>query len=210
MRGHRARLEFTRPWGRANRAPRCAIRVGDAQGRQRFAGRWGSCSVGGMKRREMIQVASGTAIAHTVVTVLGCAAAPKTAAVAPPSEPAKVPAAPVAATPVTPAHAKAAELAAACAVACETCLEHCIRDLATGSTMMADCAKIVQQMQVLCRAMASLAAMGSPYAKGLAPLCIQGCIECRTACEKHAGHHAECKACAEACAACEAACRALV
>jgi Cys-rich four helix bundle protein (predicted Tat secretion target) len=162
-----------------------------------------------MKRREVFQVASGTAIAHTVVTVFGCAAAPKTAE-APKADPAKAPPPPVAVSPVTPALAKAAEAAAHCVVACETCLEHCIRDLSTGSTMMAECAKIVQQMLVLCRAMASLAAMGSPHAKQLAALCIEVCVECRTACEKHAGHHAECKACAEACAACEAACKALV
>jgi Cys-rich four helix bundle protein (predicted Tat secretion target) len=113
-------------------------------------------------------------------------------------------------SPVTPAMKKAADAAAHCAVVGETCMEHCIRSLSSGSQMMAECAKTVQQMLVLCRAMASLAAMGSPHAKELAKLCAAVCAECKAVCEKHAGHHDECKNCAESCAACEEACKALV
>lgn len=159
-----------------------------------------------MNRREALQVATATAVAHSLVNVFGCAATPKAAEAPAPGPQDR---APVPVSPVTPAFTKAAEAAAHCATVGETCLEHCIRDLSTGSTMMADCAKSVQQMLAMCRAMASLAAMGSRYAKELAPLCAKVCANCHAECEKHAGHHAECKACSDSCAVCEEACRAL-
>ncbi len=162
-----------------------------------------------MQRREVLQVATATALAHSLVSALGCGAAPTQATPESP-KPEPAPPAPQGSSPVTEALARAAEAAAHCAVTGEICLEHCIRDLSSGSRMMADCAKVVQQMIPLCRALASLAAMGSPYAKEVAALCSRACAECHAECKKHAGHHKECKACAEACAACKEACDALV
>ncbi len=156
-----------------------------------------------MKRREVFQVMAGTAVAHSLVTVLGCGA--QTPAASAHDHPGGAPtgAAPGGGSPVSEAHEKVAKLAADCLVVGETCLEHCVRSLSSGSTMMAECAAEVQQMLAVCRAMASLAAMGSSYAKKLAPLSGDACSACAAACGKHAGHHAEC-------AACEAACRAVV
>lgn len=157
----------------------------------------------------MVQVAASTALAHGVITVLGCHAEQKPAAAGAPPGPHHGHDGPVAPSPVTPELARLAEAASDCVRAGETCLEHCIRSLASGSRMMADCAALVEQMLPLCRAMASLSAMGSKHAKALAALCITACAECAAECEKHAGHHAECKACFEACRATEAAARAI-
>ncbi|MCH2109636.1 MAG: hypothetical protein MK135_09915, partial [Polyangiaceae bacterium] len=55
------------------------------------------------------------------------------------------------------------------------------------------------QMLAICNAMASLASMGSPYARGLVELCRRSCTACAKECEVHAGHHRECAACFEAC-----------
>ena len=84
-------------------------------------------------------------------------------------------------------------------VAGESCLEHAIRLLGSGDTMLARCAVQVNQMLAVCRSMSALAAMGSDYARELASLCKRACSECAAECEAHAGHHAECKACFEAC-----------
>lgn len=162
-----------------------------------------------MNRRQIFQVTASTALAHGVVTVLGCGAAgPKTADGPAPASP-KTDHPPIAVSPVTAEMKKASVAALRCAVLGETCLEHCIRSLSSGSTMMAECAKSVQQMIALCRAVASLAAMGSPFAKEVAAVCARACAECRSVCEKHAGHHVECKECAESCAECETLCLAL-
>lgn len=162
-----------------------------------------------MDRRQVFQVAASTALAHGVVTVLGCGAAGPQSSTAPsPKGPEPHPE-PVQVSPVTDEMRKAAEAALRCALVGETCLEHCIRSLSSGSSMMAECAKTVQQMIPLCRAVASLAAMGSPYVREAARICARACAECRSACEKHAGHHRECRDCAESCAECERACLAL-
>jgi len=154
-----------------------------------------------MKRRELAQVALGTAVAHSFVTVLGCNAQSN----------AKSPASGheghahhdkkevAAESPVTAPMKRVADAAARCVVAGETCLEHCLRDLSSGETMMSACARQVQQMLAICRSMSSLAAMGSMYAQEMSALCKKACSNCATECKKHAGHHDECKACYEAC-----------
>ncbi len=162
-----------------------------------------------MDRRQIFQVAASTALAHGVVTVLGCSAAGTKRVEGPVTGPPTHDPEPIAVSPVTSEMKTAAQAALRCAVVGETCLEHCIRSLSSGSTMMAECAKTVQQMIALCRAVASLAAMGSPHVKEVARICARACADCRAACEKHAGHHVECKDCADSCAACEAACLAL-
>ncbi|HSC89487.1 MAG TPA: Csp1 family four helix bundle copper storage protein [Polyangiaceae bacterium] len=162
-----------------------------------------------MDRRQVFQVAAGTALAHGLVTVLACHAEPKSATPSSSPHAGHDPATAAAPSPVTPELARLAATASACVSAAETCLAHCIRSLASGSTMMADCAALVEQMIPICRAMASLAAMGSHHARALAALCATACAECAVECEKHAHHHDECKACAAACRETERAARAL-
>ncbi|HTV22842.1 MAG TPA: Csp1 family four helix bundle copper storage protein [Polyangiaceae bacterium] len=155
-----------------------------------------------MERRQIVQVATATAIAHSLVTILGCRAAPTGAA-------APTPGAAAPPSPSTPELAQLAATTADCVRAGEACLEHCIRSLAAGSSMMAECAKSVQQMIPICRALSSLSAMGSTHARALAGACADVCAECAAVCEPHVGHHAECKACFEACRSSEAAARAV-
>lgn len=93
-----------------------------------------------------------------------------------------------------------------CVVDAEVCLAHCIRQLSEGDQSMAECAKAVNQMLALCKALESLAAQRSPLTPVLAKLCIEACKQCADACKEHAPHHAECKACYESCLACIEAC----
>ena len=134
---------------------------------------------------------------------MGCRAAPTGVAAPAPGT------APPSPSPSSPELTKLSESTADCARAGEVCLEHCIRSLASGSTMMAECARSVQQMIPICRALSSLSAMGSAHARALAATCADVCAECAKVCEPHMGHHAECKACFEACRSSEAAARAL-
>ena len=93
-----------------------------------------------------------------------------------------------------------------CVVDAEVCLAHCIRQLSEGDQSMADCAKGVNQMLALCKALESLAAQRSPLTPVLAKVCIEACKQCADACKEHAPRHAECKACYESCLACIEAC----
>lgn len=79
------------------------------------------------------------------------------------------------------------------------CLQHCLRSLATGSTMMADCSKAVTDMLAQARAFHELAVSDSKHL-GLAAKAMSALAkDCEVACKKHEGMHAECKRCAECC-----------
>ncbi|MFT3713784.1 MAG: Csp1 family four helix bundle copper storage protein [Archangium sp.] len=86
------------------------------------------------------------------------------------------------------------------------CLDHCIRSLSTGSTMMAECAGTVRAMLATCEATRDLAMLDNKNFKALAAVCAKVCRDCEAACKKHSGMHAECKACMESCAKCAEAC----
>lgn len=149
-----------------------------------------------MNRREMLKVGVGTAVAHSVVTVLGCAAQAGEAGQEGHSGGEGTPLA--APTDAMQAFARAA---GECVSAGEACLSHCLRSLQTGDTMMADCSRKVHAMLAICRAVPALATSASPHLGRLATLCQAVCQECHDACAPHAGHHAECRACMQACAA---------
>jgi len=154
-----------------------------------------------MNRRNLAQVVASTAVAHVAVSVMGCQAqtSPKLAKEGDAHDHEDHPAPASDASPVSPELSNVAKKTADCVVVGETCLEHCIRSLASGSTMMADCAKQVHQMLAICRSMSNLAAMGSEYSAEMAQICKKACGACAAECKKHAGHHAECKACHDAC-----------
>lgn len=104
------------------------------------------------------------------------------------------------------AHKDVYEAALECVRAGTECLDHCIRSLQAGDTMLAECTSTVRAMLPLCRATAELALQDSKHLKALAAVCAKACRDCEAACKKHAGHHAECKACMDSCAKCAAAC----
>lgn len=149
-----------------------------------------------MNRREMLKVGVGTAVAHSVVTVLGCAAqageGEQQAHAGGEQTPLAAP---------TDAMQALARAAGECVSAGEACLSHCLRSLQAGDTMMAECSRKVHAMLAICRAVPALATSGSPHLGRLAAICRDVCQECHDACAPHAAHHAECRACMDACAA---------
>lgn len=144
-------------------------------------------------------VGAGTALAHGVVTVMGCGAQ-GTAGAGSTLPPATTP----------DARSRLQRAAAECVRAGEACLTHCITSLASGDTMMAQCAPAVRQMLAICRAVEQLATTNSAHLVDLARICLATCTECEAACRPHAGHHVECGECATACTATIAAARALI
>lgn len=91
----------------------------------------------------------------------------------------------------------------------EICLPHCIDILARGDDSLAECARTVNQLIPVCRALAALAAQRSPHLAAQAKVALAMCKECEAACRKHAEHHDFCKACADSCADCIKACESL-
>jgi len=96
-----------------------------------------------------------------------------------------------------------------CAQTGRDCLDLCVRTLAKGDQMMAECSGTVRQMLPLCAAVAELARLKSPLLKAVAAACAKACRECEASCQKHAAHHAECKACQDSCKLCAAECEKL-
>ena len=90
----------------------------------------------------------------------------------------------------------------------EVCLAHCIELLATGDTMLADCARRVNEMIALCGALQTIAAQDAPSLHALARVTDEVCRTCEEECRKHEDHHTQCRDCAEACAACRRECAA--
>lgn len=104
--------------------------------------------------------------------------------------------------------------AADCIRTGEGCVAHCSEELAKGNTQMANCNKRVHEMLAMVRAMETLAASKSEFAKRHAANCADACKACAAACNEHKEHwghgmHMACKACYDACVACEASCRKL-
>ncbi len=153
-----------------------------------------------MNRREAMFATASTVAALS----LSALAETKPGAAAAPAKGDKKPEAP--ASEVNLALLRAAEH---CVSTGQDCLDHCVRSLSTGDTMMAECAGTVRQMLPLCEAVAQLARIKSPHLKAVAAACAKACRECEATCKKHASHHAECKACMESCAACATECEKL-
>jgi Cys-rich four helix bundle protein (predicted Tat secretion target) len=90
------------------------------------------------------------------------------------------------------------------------CVNHCLTDLGTGSTMLKDCIRSVSAMIPMCEALAKLGALDAARLKDLAKVCIDVCDDCAKECKKHAEHHAQCKACGESCLACIEECKKVI
>jgi Cys-rich four helix bundle protein (predicted Tat secretion target) len=112
------------------------------------------------------------------------------------------------------ASADVADTASACLRTGEACVAHCTEELGKGNTSMASCNKRVHEMLAMTRAMQTLAASKSEFAKRHAAVCADVCKTCAAACLEHKEHwghgmHMACKACYDACVACELSCRKL-
>ena len=74
-----------------------------------------------------------------------------------------------------------------------------------GDTTLAECVKPVQELVIMCQAIAAMAAYGSPHLKGVAEVTKAVCKDCEAECRKHDNHMA-CQICADSCAPCMAEC----
>lgn len=104
-------------------------------------------------------------------------------------------------------HQKLIDAALHCINTGEVCTNHCVKQLSTGDTSLADCLRAVQAMMVTCAALTRLAALQSARLPEIAKFTIEVCADCEAQCKKHADHHAECKACMESCQACIKECK---
>jgi len=107
--------------------------------------------------------------------------------------------APVADVTLSPSESLVASSLALCSATATQCLSFCIESLAAGDTSMAECARSVRDVMVLCEASKELIYARSPNTRALLTLCRQVCANCQKTCEVHAMHHSICRACAQAC-----------
>jgi Cys-rich four helix bundle protein (predicted Tat secretion target) len=89
----------------------------------------------------------------------------------------------------------------ACHAAGLACQEHCLVELSSGNTAMAECMAAVVDMLPVCEATAALARRSSALLSSATPLCRAACEACRDACVDHVGHSDACRACHAACEA---------
>ena len=89
-----------------------------------------------------------------------------------------------------------------CAQHGDECIAHCIELFKTGDTSLAKCADTVNEMIVMCRALAKMATYDSKEVKAVAKICMDVCQVCADECGKHADKHPNCKACEQSCLEC--------
>lgn len=106
-------------------------------------------------------------------------------------------------------YAKLIQATSTCTIKGQACINHCLLLLGDGDKTMADCARSVQQMLVICGAVQQLASAGSRHLKPLARVAMDVCKDCEDECRKHDKKHAACKECGDACAACYKECKAI-
>ena len=99
-----------------------------------------------------------------------------------------------------PKHPDALTAVNDCIVKAQQCTAHCLVAFQEGDTTLADCARKVNEMLPICKALSYQLAGNSPYVKALSAVCGQACKDCEDECRKHEDKHVECKECAEACA----------
>ena len=102
----------------------------------------------------------------------------------------------------------------------KACVDACLRAYAASSYCAASCLKeehlhhmrnciqLDMECSTICKAMAELLSMQSPFVFSLLPLCAEICESCAMECEKHEYDH--CKECATLCRHCAEECRILL
>jgi Cys-rich four helix bundle protein (predicted Tat secretion target) len=99
------------------------------------------------------------------------------------------------------------KIANECAQHGDECIDHCIELFKTGDTSLANCADTVNEMIVMCRALAKMATYQSEDLKAVARVSINVCQRCVDECSKHEDKHPNCKACADSCRECIKECK---
>ncbi len=106
-------------------------------------------------------------------------------------------------------HGKLVDTALDCVKTGDLCLDHCMHLFTTGDTSLAECAEAVNELVIICTALAKMASHNSNHLPAVAKAAMAVCEECEAECLKHKEHE-ECKVCADACAACRKECKKLV
>ncbi len=101
------------------------------------------------------------------------------------------------------------KIANECAQHGDECIDHCIELFKSGDTTVARCAETVNEMIVMCRALAKMGTYQSEQLVAVAKICIDVCQVCADECGKHA-KHPQCKACEESCLECIKECKKIV
>lgn len=96
-----------------------------------------------------------------------------------------------------------------CAQHGDECIDHCIELFKSGDTSVAKCAETVNEMIVMCRALAKMGTYQSEQLVAIAKICIDVCQVCADECGKHT-KHAQCKACEQSCLECIEECKKIV
>ncbi len=97
-----------------------------------------------------------------------------------------------------------------CAQHGDECIDHCIELFKSGDTSVAKCAETVNEMIVMCRALAKMATYQSEQLVAVAKICIDVCQVCADECGKHAKKHQQCKSCEQSCLECIEECKKIV
>ena len=101
------------------------------------------------------------------------------------------------------------DIANVCAQHGDECIDHCIELFKSGDTSVARCAETVNEMIVMCRALAKMGTYQSEQLVAVAKICIDVCQVCADECGKHS-KHPQCKACEESCLKCIEECKKIV
>lgn len=111
--------------------------------------------------------------------------------------------------PMTKINKALVNIANECAQHGDECIDHCIELFKSGDTSVARCAETVNEMIVMCRALAKMATYQSEQLVAVAKICIDVCQVCAEECGKHS-KHPQCKACEESCLECIKECKKII
>ncbi len=99
-------------------------------------------------------------------------------------------------------HKALLEKLAACAAACEHCMNACLEE--DDVKMMENCIKTDRDCAKICQLTASFVAADSPFQSHILEICEKICRQCAEECGSH--DHDHCQECARACEDCAEAC----
>lgn len=106
----------------------------------------------------------------------------------------------------TGAYGALATSAGHCVASGQTCVAHCVEQLAAGNKDLAQCAQSVLEMMAACTTLQQLANLNSPHVPRMAKVVQDICSACAEECRKHAAKHVVCKECGDSCVACAKEC----
>lgn len=99
-----------------------------------------------------------------------------------------------------------AQSALDCVMTAEAGIRHCLMELGKGEKALAECAAKMNELKIVCAALAGLSSFDSAHAKEMARLTIKVCEASEKECRKFEKHK-ECVECADSCKKCVEECK---